>query len=255
MSRRVLTAAAAAALAILLSGAAFAGAEPAAAPAYVAAAVADPGRPAADVERDAERKPAEMLVFAQVRPGQVVAELLPGAGYFTRLFSKAVGPTGRVYALITQAQAKGDKPPAIAAVAAEPGYANVKVTPADFAALDLPQKADLVWTSLNYHDLGLERLHLDVAAVNRSVFQALKPGGLYVIVDHAAAPGTGPDVPGRLHRIDPAIVRRQVEAAGFRFDGESRVLRNPADDHTLLVTDPAIRGRTDQFVYRFRKPK
>jgi predicted methyltransferase len=121
--------------------------------------------------------------------------------------------------------------------------------------MQLPEKAELVWTSQNYHDLHLARLNLDVAAVNRAVYEALKPGGLYVIVDHAAAAGTGLDVPDKLHRIDPAIVRREVEAAGFRFEGESTVLRNPADDHTLLVFDPAIRGHTDQFVFKFRKPK
>ena len=91
--------------------------------------------------------------------------------------------------------------------------------------------------------------------MNRAIFQALKPGGLYIVVDHAAADGTGLEVPDKLHRINPAIVRREVEAAGFRFEGESLVLRNPADDHTLAVFDPAIRGHTDQFVYKFRKPK
>ena len=195
-----------------------------------------------------------MLEFAHLEPGEVVVELLPGGGYFTRLFAKAVGPQGTVYALIPEAQAKGDKPPAVNAIAADPAYANVKVVAGDFARISLPQKADLVWTSQNYHDLHLAGLNLDVGAVNRAIYDALKPGGLYVIVDHAAAPGTGLDVPDKLHRIDPAIVRREVEAAGFRFEGESQVLRNPADDHTKPVFDPAIRGRTDQFVYRFRKP-
>lgn len=249
MSRRLMMATAAA-LAVVLTGAAGAAPKPAA-----TAAIADPGRPAADVARDADRKPADMLAFADVKPGETVAELLPGGGYFTRLFSKAVGPKGTVYALITQTQAKADKPPAVNAIAADPAYGNVKVVVADFAAFKLPEKADLVWTSLNYHDLHLARFNLDVAAANRAIYEALKPGGLYVIVDHAAASGTGLDVPDKLHRIDPAIVRREVEAAGFRFEGESTVLRNPADDHTLPVFDPAIRGHTDQFVFKFRKPK
>jgi predicted methyltransferase len=252
MSRKLMMAAALA-LALGLVGGSSAAIQQA--PAYVAGAIADPGRPAADVARDADRKPADMLAFAGLKPGQVVAELLPGGGYFTRLFSKAVGPKGTVYALITPTQAKADKPPAVNAIAADPAYDNVKVVAADFAAFTLPQKVDLVWTSQNYHDLHLAKLHLDVAAVNRAVYEALKPGGLYVIVDHAAAAGTGLDVPDKLHRIDPAIVRREVEAAGFRFEGESTVLRNPADDHTLLVFDPAIRGHTDQFVFKFRKPK
>lgn len=221
----------------------------------IAGAIADPGRPAADVARDAERKPADMLVFAELKPGDVVAELLPGGGYFTRLFSKAVGPKGRVYAIVTESQAKADKPPAVNAIAADPAYPNVKVVAADFAKLQLPEPVDLVWTSQNYHDLHLAKMNLDVAAVNRAIFQALKPGGLYVIVDHAAAAGAGLDVPDKLHRIDPAIVRREVEAAGFRYEGQSSVLRNRADDHQRLVFDPAIRGHTDQFVYKFRKPK
>jgi predicted methyltransferase len=222
----------------------------------VASAIADPARPAADVARDAARKPADMLAFAELRPGEVVAELLPGGGYFTRLFAKGVGPKGRVYAVITEAQAKAaDKPPAVNAIAADPAYANVKVVAADFTKLQLPEQADLVWTSENYHDLHLARFNLDVAAANRAIFQALKPGGLYLVADHAAAAGTGLDVPDKLHRIDPAIVRREVEAAGFQFVGESAALRNPADDHTLVVFDPAIRGHTDQFVYKFRKPK
>ena len=222
-------------------------------PADFAGAIADSNRPAADVARDAKRKPAELLAFAELKPGQVVGELLPGGGYFTRLLSKCVGRKGHVYAVITEAQAKGDKPPPVKAIAADPAYGNVTVLAQDFTKLQLPQKADLVWTSDNYHDLHLAKYNLDVAAVNRAIYRALKPGGLYVIVDHAAAAGSGLDVPDKLHRIDPAIVRREVEAAGFKLVGESRVLRNAADDHTKAVFDPAIRGDTDQFVLKFRR--
>ena len=237
---------------LAVGGQSLAAPKPSAAP---AAAVADPARPEADKARDADRKPADMLAFAEVRPGSVVAELLPGGGYFTRLFSKAVGPKGRVYALLPEAAAKAPKPPAVNAVAADPAFANVKVVFAAFDKLQLPEKADLVWTSQNYHDFHLARMNLDVAAANRAVFEALKPGGLYVIIDHAAAPGAPLETADKLHRIDPAIVRREVEAAGFKFDGESKVLRNTADDHAKGVFDPAIRGKTDQFVYRFRKPR
>ena len=228
---------------------------PAVASAYVSAAVADPARPAADVQRDAQRKPAEVLAFSGVKPGAVVVELLPGGGYFTRLLSKTVGPDGRVYAVITPSQANGAKPPAVNAVAADPAYANVKVLAADLATLKPPEAADLVWTSLNYHDLHLARMNLDVAAANRAVSAALKPGGIYLVIDHAAAPGTGLDVPDKLHRIDPSIVRREVEAAGFTLEAESAALKNPADDHAVSAVDASIRGRTDQFVYKFRKPK
>jgi len=257
MSRKLMVASALA-LAVVVSGALAGGASAALHgrrnfPADVAGAIADPRRPAADVARDPKRKPADMLTFAELKPGQVVGELLPGGGYFTRLFSRGVGPKGRIYAVITEAQAKGDKPPPVNAIAADPSYGNVTVLAQDFSRLQLPQKADLVWTSDNYHDLHLKKYNLDVVEVNRAIYRSLKPGGLYVIVDHAAAPGSGLDVPDKLHRIDPAIVRREVEAAGFKFVGESRVLRNAADDHTKSVFDPAIRGDTDQFALKFRR--
>jgi predicted methyltransferase len=231
----------------------------AAAPAYVTAAVADKGRPAADVQRDADRKPAEMLAFAGVKPGQTVVDLIPGGGYFTRIFAKAVGPTGTVYAVSGPQRPSSDpaKPtptPAQDVIAADPAYRNVKSLHVPMTALALPAKADVVWTSQNYHDLH-NVAGLDVAAFNKSVYEALKPGGVYIVLDHAAAAGAPADVTNTLHRIDPAVVRREVEAAGFKFDGESKVLAHPADDHSKKVFDPAIRGHTDQFVYKFRKPK
>jgi predicted methyltransferase len=229
----------------------------AATPAAIAAAVADKGRPAEDVQRDPERKPAEMLAFAGVKPGMSVVDFWPGRGYFTRIFAKAVGPKGVVYAVYPPPKASADpaKPaatPAAETLAADPAYANVKPVKqaaADFAA---PAKVDLVWTSQNYHDLhNIEGL--DLVAFNKAVFAALKPGGTYVVLDHVGAPGD-PKATSTVHRIDPAVVRREVEAAGFKFAGESAVLRNPADDHSLKVFDPSLRGHTDQFVYRFRKP-
>jgi predicted methyltransferase len=223
-------------------------------PAYVAAAIADTGRPKADVDRDADRKPAQMLAFAGVKPGPKLAELLPGGGYFTRIFSKAVGAKGHVFAVIPPPQANAPSP-AVQAIAADAAYANVTVHPQPFTTLDLPEKVDLVWTSQNYHDLHLKRFNLDVGAVNKAVFAALKPGGYYVVLDHAAAAGAPVDVADTLHRIDPAIVRREVEAAGFKYVGEDSSLRNTADDHSKVVFDPAIRGHTDQFIYKFQKPK
>lgn len=221
------------------------------------AAVADKARPAADTRRDAERKPAEMLEFAGVKQGQTVVDLIPGGGYFTRIFSKAVGPKGVVYAAYPPPRPSTDpaKPtptPAAETIAAEPAYANVKpikIAPGSFA---IPTKADLIWTSQNYHDLHNIKT-LDIAAFDKSVFDALKPGGVFVVLDHTAAPGA--QVTNTLHRIDPAVVKKEVEAAGFKFEGESKVLANPADDHSKAVFDPSIRGHTDQFVYKFRKPK
>ena len=220
-----------------------------------AAAVADAGRPQADRDRDAVRKPLDMLTLAGVRPGTSMIEMLPGGGYFTRIFSKAVGPTGHVYAAIgNAAPAPGRPPPPVTAIAADPAYSNVMVLTQAFTAIAAPQPVDLVWTSENYHDLHLTRLNVDVPAVNRAVFQALRPGGLFVVVDHAAVPGAPVTVADTLHRIDPAIVRREVEAAGFVFVRQSDALHNAADPRTIPVFDPAIRGRTDQFVLVFRRP-
>ncbi|WP_340647308.1 methyltransferase [Phenylobacterium sp.] len=224
----------------------------------VVAAVADAGRPEADTKRDADRKPAEMLEFAGVKPGQTVADFLPGGGYFTRIFSKAVGPKGTVYAVINAPPpnpAPDAKPNPILAVAADANYGNVKVVQASFQTLALPTQADVIWTSQNYHDLHLARFNLDVAAVNKAVYAALKPGGVYIVLDHAALLGAPLDTADKLHRIDPAIVKSELAAAGFQYEGESTLLRNTTDDHTKGVFDPTLRGHTDQFIYKFRKPK
>lgn len=249
MNRRVLMAAAAV---LVLTAPAAALAAPSAA---ILAAVADPARPAADTARDADRKPAEMLDFAGVKPGQTVVDFLPGGGYFTRIFSKAVGPKGAVFALVPAAQtASPDKPPPVKAVADDPAFSNVKVVGADFQGIVLPQPADVIWTSQNYHDLHLKRLNLDVAKVNKSVFNALKPGGYYIVLDHVGATGSGLDAPDAVHRIDPAIVKAELEAAGFKLVAESQALRNTTDDHTKTVFDPAVKGHTDQFIYKFQRP-
>ena len=226
-------------------------------PAYVSAAVADSGRPAADKARDANRKPAEVLAFAGVKPGDKVVDLLPGSGYFTRIFSKIVGPKGAVFAYqpseIDKFGAEELKP--LQDLVADPAYANVKMQHEPIAAFSAPEAVDLVWTSQNYHDLHDAWMGgLDVAKFNKAVFAALKPGGIFLVLDHVAADGSGLGATDTLHRIDPATVKAEVTAAGFEFVGESKVLRNAADDHTLKVFDPAIRGKTDQFIYKFRKP-
>jgi|SRR5579859_2105210 len=243
MNARIALAGLATLAALALSGAAWS-ADPA-----IEAAVHDAGRPAADTARDAARKPAETLAFAKVHPGEVVVEIAPGGGYFTRLLSKAVGPGGHVYAVAPEAMQK-----AVAAIAADPAYSNVTVIapgPNDLAKVP---PADLVFTAQNYHDLHLTQLKLDVPAVDRSWLAQLKPGGYLLIVDHVALPGSPvTETADKLHRIDPAAARKEVEGAGFVFDAESDILRNPADPHTAIVFDPSIRGHTDQFVYRFRK--
>jgi predicted methyltransferase len=227
-------------------------------PAFLAAAVADPARPAADVEHDANRKPAETLLFAGLEPGYKVAELLPGGGYYTRIISKAVGNSGHVYALVPapRPDAPADTPDFAArvkAIAAAPDYANLSVVVEPFAELKTPEPVDLVWTSQNYHDLhNFPGLNLTV--FNQMVFEALKPGGIYFILDHSSVPGAGLSVTSTLHRIDPETVKREVLAAGFEFVGSSDLLRRPADARTAKVFDPSIRGLTDQFILKFRKP-
>lgn len=225
--------------------------------AAIAAAVADTHRPDADRARDAERKPAEMLAFAGVKPGDQVMDLLPGGGYFSRLFARAVGPKGRVY-LLVPSELAGPRPKALEApraLAADPAYGNIVTLVEALDGLTAPEKLDVVWTSQNYHDLHDSFLGpADPAVFNKAIFNALKPGGVFVVLDHVAAAGSGLRDTETLHRIDPETVKREVMAAGFLFDGQSPVLANAADDHSLKVFDPALRGHTDQFVYRFRKP-
>jgi predicted methyltransferase len=186
-------------------------------------------------------------------------ELIPGRGYFTRIFSKVVGPKGHVYALSPprRPNAAPDAPdPAAAttALASEPAYSNIVVQVAPLATITVSEPADVVFTAQNYHDVH-NVPNIDIAAFNKSVFDALKPGGVYIVLDHAAAAGSGGRDTSTLHRIDPEAVKSEVQAAGFVFAGESKVLANARDDHSAKVFDPAIRGKTDQFIFKFRKPK
>ena len=234
-------------------------ATPSAPSAAIAAAVADPARPASDTVRDVNRKPLAMLAFAGVKPGDKVADYAAGAGYFTRLFADVVGATGHVYASVPSALFQ--YPNIVKGVAEIETYAvnrpNVTVTFASAVdAARYPEKLDLFWISQNYHDLHDRFMGpVDMALFNRAVYAALKPGGVYIVLDHVAAAGSAPDVTDTLHRIEPATVRREVEAAGFRFEGDSTLLANAADPHTAGVFDPSIRGRTDQFILKFRRPR
>lgn len=226
----------------------------------VAAAITDTGRPAKDIALDAARHPAELIAFAGVRPGDVVMDIWPGGGYWTRIFSKLVGPKGKVYAYVP-AEIAGFKSDPVAlskAVAAEPGRGNVTAVSDPLA--DQPPEAfqnvlNVAWTFENYHDLHNSFMKgADVDAFNRAVFKMLKPGGIYLIADHAAPAGSGLKNTEDLHRIDPATLKAEVEKAGFVFAGESPALAIPADPRTASVFDAAIRGKTNRFVYKFRKP-
>jgi predicted methyltransferase len=226
-------------------------------PADVSAAVADAARPAADKERDATRKPAESVAFAGIRKGDKVVDLLPGRGYFTRIFSKVVGDSGVVYAVPPAPRPNapaGSPDPAAGANAVAAEYPNVKVLSASLPQLSVPEPVDVVWTSLNYHDIR-NQPNDNYVAFNKAVFAALKPGGTFIVVDHAAAPGSGTRDTQTLHRIDPEAVKADVTAAGFRFEDAGTFLRNEKDPHTARVHDESIRGQTDQFILKFVKPK
>lgn len=241
----------AAVLALALSATAFAGAVPE----NITAALANPARPAQQRERDAGRKPGEVLAFAGVKPGDKVLDFLMGGGYFTRIFSGAVGQEGKVYAF--QAQEF---------VAFQADYAKWQDETATFApnivpvrssvgALILPEQVDLIFTAQNYHDLHLGYASAEqIAAINKGLFAALKPGGVLLVIDHYAPDGTGATLSNRLHRIDIATVKAEMAAAGFVLESESDLLREPADPRTANVFDPSIRGKTDQFILKFRKP-
>jgi predicted methyltransferase len=227
-------------------------------PVYISAAVGDSARPDEDKQRDADRKPGETLAFAGVKPGEQVVELAAGGGYFTRLLSAAVGPKGRVTVIVSPPKpdaAPGAPVPgaAVKAIAADPHYANVQISVQRVAELSMPEKADLVWTTQNYHDFH-NIPDVDIATINKAVFAALKPGGTFFVLDHAAEAGSGARDTNTLHRIDKATVIKEVEAAGFRLKGESGILANKDDPHTAKVFDPAIRGHTDQFILKFTKP-
>ena len=195
-----------------------------------------------------------MLAFAGVKPGMAVLDFMPGGGYFTRLFSDVVGPKGKVIAYIPDEFLAKSQRPLERATAAAQGHANVQVEHNPLMAPGPDNVLDVVWTSQNYHDLH-NLPGIDLVAFNKLVFRSLKPGGIYIVLDHAAPAGSGLTNTNDLHRIDPAAVRKEAEAAGFVFVGESKVLANPADARTAKVFDPSVRGHTDQFIYKFRRPK
>jgi predicted methyltransferase len=221
----------------------------------VVAALADPARPPEEKARDDARKAATVLEFAQVKPGDKVADLFPGGGYFTHIFAKVVGPRGVVYGVVSKANKGTD------ALGSNPVFPNIRIAAQPWQDFKPAHKLDVVFNSQFYHDLfnpeydpptgGPE----GVARVNKAIFNALKPGGVYVIVDHAGRPGTGYTEMNTLHRIEESVVKDELTKAGFVLEAESDVLHNPDDPRTANVFDPSIRGKTDQFMLRFRKPR
>ena len=247
-----------AALAATLAGTAAYAAHKPATPAYVTAALADTGRPATERDLDAARLPAEMIAFAGIKPGSRVMDVMPGGGYFTHIFAKVVGDKGYVYAFtpseldpMIQKRFPGSDPKKQFAA-----YSNVSVIHAPANSLTAPESLDVVWTAQNYHDMHDPFMApSDLAVINKAIFNVLKPGGVYIVLDHAAPDGSGLASTNTTHRIDEAVVKKEVLAAGFKLVGESRVLRNPKDPRDKLVFDPSIRHHTDQFILKFMKPR
>ena len=207
-----------------------------------------------------QAKQSELIRFARAQEGSTIIDVYPGDGDWTRLFSDIVGPEGRVYSFVPAevADFKNDPVGRMRTLAKEPGRENVEAVSADLVAMpDATQPADVLWLHLFYHDLHTDLMQAKgatAALFNQAVFERLKPGGSYIIVDHAAAVGAGTNDAQSLHRIEPASVRQEVEAAGFVLDAESTMLANKDDAHSIKVFDPSIKGETDRFAYRFLKP-
>lgn len=225
----------------------------------IPAAVANPDRLQADIERDAGRKPGEVLEFIGIQPGMVVLDMFAGGGYYSELLSYAVGPQGRVVAHNNTPYAT------IAAKNIAERYAdgrlpNVEQLLGDNNELLLPADTfDVALFVLSYHDVYYidgDRgwVLIDRPAMLAEVFRAMKPGAVVAVIDHVGDPATPLDVAKQIHRIDPTLVKADFGAAGFRLDAESDVLRNKADDYSVIPMLPHIRGRSDRFVMRFVKP-
>jgi predicted methyltransferase len=219
------------------------------------AALADPARPAEDKARDADRHPAQILAFMGVKPGMKVADFMMGGGYFTRILAKAVGEKGHVYAyqageFISRMPKYGEDQKKVVA-----DYRNVTPLAMNLGDIAFAEPIDAIITVQNYHDMHLSFAPADLAGiVDRKLYDALKPGGVLLVIDHVAKSDPGLTAPNTLHRIDPAVARAEIEKAGFVFVKSSPMFRNPKDPLDIKVFDPSIRGHTDQFMFLFRKP-
>jgi predicted methyltransferase len=226
-------------------------------PANVAAAIADKDRPKEDVDRDAVRHPAEIMVLAGVKEGDRVVDVGPGkTGYYTRIMSRIVGASGKVYAFypswVLEKNPNAKIKEGVAALIAS-GYPNVEASYQPMAEFKFDKPLDVVFVSQLYHDQVWQKV--DIAKMNKAIFDALKPGGVYFIIDHTGPGISTPEQIDKTHRIDPDVVKQQILAAGFKLEAESDLLRNPSDPKNNLVFDPSIRGHTDQFIFKFVKPK
>jgi predicted methyltransferase len=220
-------------------------------------ALADPARRQDHDTADARRKPGPLIELAGVKPGDKVLDLIPGSGYWTRIFSKTVGPQGKIYAVWPQAYARMamGNVQTLRQLSADKYYGNIVTEVQPTTTLTAPEPLDVVWTSQNFHDYPDEFMGKgDPSALAKDAFKLLKPGGTFMVIDHRSKAARGLADTDTLHRIDPAKVREIAEAAGFRFAGESKALENPADPLDIPVFDKSIRGHTSQFAYKFVKP-
>jgi predicted methyltransferase len=229
-------------------------------PTEVAAAVAaTTNRTEDNVKLDEGRKPAEVLSFLGLKPGMQAIDLFGGNRYWAEIMAPAVGPKGHVTVWEPAQFYDKDSQEKFAAFQAKTPNTHLIVTPFEAVALE-PNSYDFMMINLNYHDVywesakyGVVRMEPD--AFLKTVFASMKPGGIVGVIDHVGNPGDTRQTVEKFHRIDPAVVKADFERAGFKLEAESDVLRNPADDHSLLVFNPQIRGKTDRFIYKFRKPR
>lgn len=224
------------------------------------ASVANSNRTEADRNRDAGRNPAAILDFFGIQPGMTILDMFSGGGYYTEMLSYVVGTEGKVVAHTNAAYAQFVGEEATQRYA-DNRLPNVEIMVAENNELQLSENTfDAVMMVLAYHDIYWVSPEngwpeIDSTRLLAELYSGLKAGGTLAIVDHFAAAGSPHETGGTLHRIDPAIVRAEIEAAGFVFDGSSEILRNPDDDLSLAMGDPVVRGKTDRFVFRFRKPE
>jgi predicted methyltransferase len=230
------------------------GASPRSGGAALQAAVDAADRPAEDRKRDVDRKPAEVLQFCGIQPGMNVAEMMAGSGYYTEILSAALGEEGRLYVhnspFVLQRFAEGPISERLARLDA----ANITRIDSEPERPGLPGGLDAVLLIRFYHDFYWQEV--DRAAFNQAVYEALAPGGIYCVLDHHAEAGSGDRDVQRLHRVDAEMVKSEILSAGFEWDAQSDLLRNPEDDRTwnIFDDDAARRDRTDRFLFRFRKP-
>ena len=225
-----------------------------------AAAVAAPGRPAEAIALDASRKPAEVLQWLGIKRGMDVADLISGTGYWAEIMAHIVGPEGSVTAYEPSQFYNDEKGAALwSGIAAR--TPTVMLVRYPFEAFAPPARSlDAAIINMSYHDLYWQSEQYKIPRTDpdawaRALYAAMRPGGVVGVIDHVGLAGDTRTTVDKLHRIDPAVVRADFERAGFRFAGSSELLANPADDHTKLVFDPSVRGKTDRFMMKFVKPR